>query len=69
LILIYKINIIMRFFEFKPNKPLTPPQARIASLKRNAEIAKQALDSERKAQQIQKSQATIRKLSAPKIHA
>ena len=57
----------MRFFEFKPNKPLTPPQARIANLKRNAEIAKRALDSERKAQQIQKSQATIRKLSAPKI--
>ena len=57
----------MRFFEFKPNKPLTPPQARIASLKRNAEITKQALDSERKAQQIQKSQAAIRKLSAPKI--
>ena len=57
----------MRFFEFKPNKPLTPPQARIATLKRNAEIAKRALDSERKAQQIQKSQATIRKLSAPKI--
>ena len=57
----------MRFFEFKPNKPLTPPQARLVSLKRNAEIAKQALDSERKAQQIQKSQATIRKLSAPKI--
>ena len=59
----------MRFCEFKPNKPLTPPQARIASLKRNAEIAKQALDSERKAQQIQKSQAMVRKLSAPKIHA
>ena len=57
----------MRFFEFKPNKPLTPQQARIASLKRNAEIAKQAVDSERKAQQIQKSQAAIRKLSAPKI--
>jgi hypothetical protein len=57
----------MRFFEFKPLKPLTPAQARIASLKRNAEIAKQAVDSERKAQQIQKSQAAIRKLSAPKI--
>ncbi len=54
----------MRFFEFKPNKPLTPPQARIAALKRNAEIAKQAVDSERKAQQIQKSQAKISKLSA-----
>jgi hypothetical protein len=59
----------MRFFEFKPLKPLTPQQARIAALKRNAEIAKQALDSERKAQQIQKSQAAIRKLSTPKIHA
>jgi len=57
----------MRFFEFKSNKPLTPQQSRIAVLKRNAEIAKQAVDSERKAQQIQKSQATIRKLSAPKI--
>jgi hypothetical protein len=57
----------MRFFEFKPNKPLTPQQSRIAALKRNAEIAKQAVDSERKAQQIQKSQAAIRKLSAPKI--
>jgi hypothetical protein len=57
----------MRFFEFKPNKPLTPPQARIANLKRNAEIAKQALDGERKAQQIQKSQAAIRKLSASKV--
>jgi len=57
----------MRFFEFKPNKPLTPQQSRIAALKRNAEIAKRALDSERKAQQIQKSPATIRKLSAPKI--
>lgn len=59
----------MRFYEFKPNKPLTPKQSRIASLKRSAEIAKQALDSERKAQQIQKSQATIRKLNAPKIQA
>ena len=57
----------MRFFEFKPNKPLTPQQSRIAVLKRNAEIAKQAVDSERKAQQRQKSQAAIRKLSAPKI--
>ena len=53
----------MRFYEFKPNKPITPQQSRIASLKRNAEIAKQALASERKAQQIQKAQATIKKLS------
>ena len=57
----------MRFYEFKPNKPLTPQQSRIDTLKRNSEIAKQALDSERKAQQIQKAQAAIRKLSTPKI--
>jgi hypothetical protein len=57
----------MRFYEFKPNKPLTPQQSRINSLKRSAEIAKQAVDSERKAQQIQKAQATIKKLSNQKI--
>jgi len=57
----------MRFFEFKPLKPLTPQQSRIAALKKNAEIAKQALASERKVQQIQKSQAKIKKLSAQKI--
>jgi len=57
----------MRFYEFKPNKPLTPQQSRIHSLKRSAEIAKQTLASERRAQKILKAQATIRKLSAPKI--
>ncbi len=57
----------MRFFEFKPLKPLTPPQSRIAALKKNAEIAKQALASERKSQQIQKAQDKIKKLSAQKI--
>lgn len=59
----------MRFYEFKPNKPLTPQKSRIASLRRSAEIAKQALDSERKAQQIQKAQATIKKISTQKIEA
>jgi len=57
----------MRFYEFKPIKSLTPQQARINSLKRSAEITKQAVDLERKAQQIQKAQATIKKLSAQKI--
>lgn len=57
----------MRFYEFKPTKPLTPQKARIAALKRNAEIAKQALASERKAQQIQKAQTTIKKLTMQKI--
>ena len=50
-------------------KPPTPQQARINSLKRSAEIAKQAVDSERKAQQIQKAQATIKRLSTQKIKA
>jgi hypothetical protein len=53
----------MRFYELKPIKPITPQQSRIANLKRNAEIAKQALASERRAQQVQKAQATIKKLS------
>ncbi len=57
----------MRFFEFNPSKPLTPQQSRIASLKRNADIAKQALARERKAQQIQKAQNKIKKLVTPKI--
>jgi hypothetical protein len=59
----------MRFYEFNPIKPLMPQQSRINSLKRSAEIAKQAVDSERKAQQIQKAQATIKKLSTQKIEA
>lgn len=62
----------MRFYEIqiiKPKKPLTPAQARIHSLTKNAEIAKQALARERKAQQIQKAQTSIDKLSAQKIDA
>jgi len=55
----------MRFYEFttKPQKPLTPQQSRIGSLKRNVEIAKQAVDTERKAQQISKAQQRIRQLT------
>jgi hypothetical protein len=58
----------MRYFEFasQPQKPLTPSQSRIAALKRNAEVAKNALQAERKAQQIAKAQQKIRKLSAVK---
>jgi len=56
----------MRFYEFttKPQRPLTPQQLRISGLKRNVEIAKQAVDAERKAQQIAKSQQRIQKLNA-----
>jgi hypothetical protein len=61
------INICMRFFEFNSSKPLTPQQSKIASLKRNADLAKQALARERKVQQIQKAQDKIKKLSTLKI--
>lgn len=54
----------MRFFEFKPLKPLTPQQARIAALKRNAEVAKQALERERLAQRVQNAQLAIKVKSA-----
>ncbi len=56
----------MRFYEIinKPQKPLTPQQSKISSLKRNVEIAKQALDAERKAQQIARAQQRIQKLNA-----
>ena len=54
----------MKYFEFAPTKPPTPQQSRINSLKQRAEIAKQALDSERKAQQIARAQQRIKKLNA-----
>ena len=66
----HAINSHMRFYEItniKPKNPLTPQQARINALKKNADIAKQALASERKAQQIQKAQSAIRKLTTQKI--
>lgn len=55
----------MRFYEItaQPQKPLTPQQSKINSLKRNVEIAKQAVDAERKAQQISKAQKRIQYLS------
>ena len=62
------VNTDMRYFEFStsPQKPLTPAQARIASLKRNAEVTKNALQAEKKAQQIAKAQQRIRQLSSIK---
>ncbi len=59
----------MRFFEFKPLKPLTPEQSRIAALKRNADNARMALKRERDNQKKQKATLQLQKLSAPKIHA
>lgn len=55
----------MRYYEFSisPKKPLNPAQARIASLKRNADIAKNALQAEKKAQQIANAKKKIQQLS------
>lgn len=58
------INICMRYFEFAPIKPPTPQQARLKSLKQRAEIAKQAVAAERKAQQIARAQQRIQKLNS-----
>jgi len=60
----------MRFYEFnniKPVKPLNPAQARIASLKRNVEIAKNSLKRERQNQKRQTANQQLQKLSQQKI--
>jgi hypothetical protein len=56
----------MRYFEFAPTKPPTPQQARLRSLQQRAEISKQAVDTERKAQQIARAQQRILKLNSIK---
>jgi hypothetical protein len=56
----------MRYFEIAPTKPPTAQQARLSSLKQRAEIAKQAVDAERKAQQKARAQQRIQKLNADK---
>jgi hypothetical protein len=61
------INTCMRFYEFAPVKPLTPAQGRIASLKRQVEVAKKALAHERKLQAQQKIQQRMQKLAAQKV--
>jgi len=48
----------MRFYEIKTiksNKPLTPQQARMASLRRNAELAKKQLKLEKDRQSHQQA--------------
>jgi len=60
----------MRFYEFnniKPIKPLNPAQARIASLRRNVEIAKNSLKRERQYQKRQTANQQLQKLSQQKI--
>ena len=58
------VNTCMRYFEFAPTKPPTPQQARLRSLQQRAEIAKQAVAAERKAQQIAQAQKKIQMLNA-----
>jgi hypothetical protein len=60
----------MRFYEFnnfKPLKLLNPAQARIASLRRNVEIAKNSLKRERQYQKRQTANQQLQKLSQQKI--
>jgi hypothetical protein len=60
------INTLMRFYEFsviKPKKPLTPAQARIASLKRQVDVARRSLKRERDSQRQQKIIQQQQKLS------
>ena len=49
----------MRFFEFKPLKPLTPEQARIKALKVAKDNATKALKSERLRQKLSKTKTQL----------
>jgi hypothetical protein len=49
----------MRFFEFKPIKPLTPKQQRIKSLQIQKDNVSKQLKAERNRQKIQKAQQSI----------
>ena len=50
----------MRFFEFKTQKPLTPPQARLRALKIAKDNAAKALKAERVRQKMDKAQSQLR---------
>jgi len=52
----------MRFCEFKPIKPLTPPQARIKSLQTQKNNISKQLKAERDRQKIQKAQQQLNKV-------
>ncbi len=49
----------MRFYEFKPQKPLTPEQAKIKALKDQAKRAQNAVKAERARQKIKTAQTTL----------
>ncbi len=59
----------MRFYEFhplKPQKPLTPAQARIKSLKDQSKRAQAAVKAERARQKIQAGQQDLAKVESTK---
>lgn len=49
----------MRFYEFKPQKPLTPEQTKIKALKDQAKRAQNAVKAERARQKIKTAQTTL----------
>ena len=54
----------MRITEISPIKPvkaLTPAQSRVAALKQQVDVAKQALDAERKRQSVDTAQKSLQK--------
>ena len=61
-----RLNICMRFYEFKSSlsKPLTPAQMRIKSLKDQAKRAQAAVKAERARQKIQAAQTTLNQLES-----
>ena len=50
-----------------PKAPLKPAQARLNALKKNQDIAKQALAREKQQQQLAKAQDRVKQLNANKI--
>lgn len=49
----------MRFYEFNPQKPLSPEQARIKALKDQAKRAQNAVKAERARQKLKSAQTTL----------
>ncbi len=52
----------MRFYEFNPQKPLTPEQARIKALKYQAKRAQAAVKAERARQKMRALQKELTQL-------
>ena len=57
----------MRFDEIAPQKPLSPEQARLKSMKDRVNRDQAAIKAERARQQIQKAQKSLSSLSKPNV--